>query len=177
MVAGVVRNVQLRVDQQQLVQGVLHGEDAADDHRTLGVDVGRTGEYFGEVVGHAQRDSLVLLGSTLREFAVTALRRVGQQLHLAQHVLARGRQLACLVGLLQHAARLGVVFRVDEPARTVASVVAYIIRCIAFGRGGELLRGSGIGPIAVGRHVAVVLEVLFRVLGKQRCRAGQGQRE
>ena len=57
----IMSDVELGVHEKQLLEGILHGEDAADDDGALGIDVGLALKDFRETLKHAACYLLVLL--------------------------------------------------------------------------------------------------------------------
>ena len=70
VVAGVVTDDELRIEHEQLLQGVLHGEDATDDDGALRIDVGLALSNTCGKRSYMLGDALVLLRSELGQFAV-----------------------------------------------------------------------------------------------------------
>jgi len=63
--AGIVLNNQLWVKQQQLLQCIFHGKDAANNGCAFGIDGCSSGKNFGKVLIHTACNALVLFGSAL----------------------------------------------------------------------------------------------------------------
>ena len=61
VLAGIVGNGQARIQDEQLLQGVFHRQDTANDDGALGIDGRLIGEHLGEALVHAARYLLLLL--------------------------------------------------------------------------------------------------------------------
>ena len=84
----VVGDAQPRVLDEKLLQLVLHRQDAANDHRTLGVDAHISGEHLRKSLVHASRYLAVLFGAQGRQFARALPALLAYLSHAAEHVVA-----------------------------------------------------------------------------------------
>ena len=156
VVAGIVTDNELRIAAHQLLQSVLHAENAADDGGAFGVDMRFAGEDFGEILHHACGNLLVLLCAEQCEFAVTSCGCIANDTQFLQHFLSFRREFAERVGLHEpHNGALIVAFA-DEPAAAMSAVMAQVKRHIALGcRRERLLLWSRISQIVGCRHTSV----------------------
>ena len=80
-------------------------------------------EYLGEVAVHAPSDGLVLQRSDVRQFAQTSLALPLYTPDCVEHFLSERSQFSVAFGFGEFPDGYGVLVRIDEPARAVASVV------------------------------------------------------
>ena len=164
VVAGVVGDVELGVDAHQLLQRVLHRQDAAYHHGALGVYIGLALKHLGKPLPHPSGYLAVLLGSALGELAVAVHGFLSYACHLVEHLTSLGGKLAQTVGA--HEGKIGtvVVGSTYKVTRAVASIMTQIERLVSLGRGGKPALRTGVSQIATGRYAGVLLDFLTRVL-------------
>ena len=172
MFGRVVGDAQARVEPHQLLQGILHGEDAADDDGRLGIDAHRIGKHLREAFIHSAGYLPMLSGPQRSEFAPTVFRLFIHHAYAAQHIAARGGEHTGAVGMFKQADGTQILAAANEVAGTVAAVVAQIEWLIARRSGGQpLLHGAGIGHMIAGGETMVAADFITRTLGAD----GQGQ--
>ena len=121
----------------------LHRQDTADDHRTARIDGQVLGlEDFGEMLGHALPDAVVLPFAHRGEFAQTLDGGGIESLHLGKHLLAFGREFPVMVGRAEGLQRLLVVVLADEPARAVPAIMAQVEWLVALRCRGQRFIGQ-----------------------------------
>ena len=130
--AHVVVNLGLGVCCCQFLALGNHREDTADNHRTAGVDLHRRIlEDLWEILCHTLADAMMLALTNSRQIAQTLDGCGVESLQLLQHLFAQWCQLTCLTGVLQRVHRQGVLTLPDQPARTMTTIMAHIIRFVA----------------------------------------------
>ena len=101
MIAGIMEDMELRIHAKQLLQTILHGEDATDNHCTASLYVGLACENLRKSFHHSLGDTLVLQSAQGCQFAIPSLGILTYQDYLTQGFLALGCQLAFLFRLQQ----------------------------------------------------------------------------
>ena len=96
-----MEDMELRIHAKQLLQTILHGEDATDDHGAASLDIGLASEYLRKSFHHPSGDTLVLERTERSQFAIPSLGILTYQGYLTQGFLALGCQLAFLFRLQQ----------------------------------------------------------------------------
>ena len=176
VLASIGGDVEVGVERLEHIGLVEHRQDAADDHRGLGIDMGIAPEHLGEVLIHAPCYALMLLGADVAEFAQSQVGGIAQLPQDLEHLLPTLGEHLVTFGLFQFLDGIGVAVVGNEPAATVTAIVVDEEGFITLGSRREHRQVLvGIGMVVIGADAWVGLELGAGVGQRVECKSRESK--